>query len=406
MNSIFGLAWRNIWRNKRRTLITSASVFFAVFFAIIMRSFHLGSWDYMISNLIHSSTGYVQVHKAGFWDEKSFEFSMAFDDSLKSRIKGISHVKELVPRVESFVLGSSGEKTKGIVVTGIDFGLEESFSGFSKWMVLGEFPKENKQEVLIAEGLAKYFNLKPGDTLCLIGMGHQGNSAAGNFVLSGILKLPSPELNNLCIYMPLKTAQDFFSLQDNITSLIVDIDDDKYMDQISTNLQAELGNNYEVMTWKELMRELYETFVFDNASGLIILSILYMIVGFGVFGTVFMMVTERLHEFGIMLAVGMKKWTIRKMIALEMTFIVLIGLIAGTLGSVPIVWYYHLNPIKLTGEMAKSIEAYNMEPILPVLWEPDYFYHQAFAVMLLVFIAILIPVYKTGNLNIIKALRK
>lgn len=406
MNSIFGLAWRNIWRNKRRTLITSASVFFAVFFAIVMRSFHLGNWDYMISNMIHSSTGYIQVHQAGFWNEKNFDYSMPFDDSLQQKIIKIKHVKGLVPRVESFVLGSSGVNTKGIVVSGVDFEVEESFSGFSKWMNSGSIPPKNDHGILIAKGLADFFKLNINDTLTLLGMGYQGNSAADNFVVRGIIKLPSPELNNLCIYMPLKVAQDFFSLQTNITSLIIDIEDDKYINKICRDVKTSLGSWYEVMTWKELMHELYQAFLIDNASGLIFLGILYMIVGFGVFGTIYMMVSERLHEFGIMLAVGMNKWTMRQMIALEMLFIVSLGLVAGTLGSIPVVGYFHLNPIQLTGEMAKSMEAYNMEPVMPVLWEAGYFYHQMLAVLVLVLVAIAVPVYKTGNLNITKAIRK
>ena len=114
------LAWRNLWRNRRRTLITSASIFFAVFFALVMRSLQLGSYDHMYKNAIESYTGYIQVQHKDFWDEKIVDNTFAFDEQLEQQILADENVAGTIPRFESFALASNGPQTKGVLVMGID----------------------------------------------------------------------------------------------------------------------------------------------------------------------------------------------------------------------------------------------------------------------------------------------
>jgi len=133
------LAWRNLWRNKRRTLITMASVFFAVFLAILMRGFKHGVWIHLIDNVLHSYTGYVQIHNKGYWDNRTFDYTMAANDSVFSDIKRIKQVGGLIPRLESFSLASSGEKTKGVITAGIDPEQEKKFTQLDKKIVAGRY---------------------------------------------------------------------------------------------------------------------------------------------------------------------------------------------------------------------------------------------------------------------------
>ena len=116
----YKIAWRNLWRNKRRTLITVASVFFAVFFALLMRSLQLGSYDHMFRNVIESYTGYIQVQNEDFKDNPTVDNAFAFSSEIRQNILKDKNVTDVVPRFESFALASSGSLTKGVLVMGID----------------------------------------------------------------------------------------------------------------------------------------------------------------------------------------------------------------------------------------------------------------------------------------------
>src|SRR5687768_11446089 len=110
------LAWRNIWRNKRRSLITIASIFFAVFFAVGMRSLQLGSYDKMIDNIVRFYTGYVQVHGKGYFEEQSLENSIEYDQKLIKNLQELPHVTLAAERLQGFALSSAGLLTKGVMV--------------------------------------------------------------------------------------------------------------------------------------------------------------------------------------------------------------------------------------------------------------------------------------------------
>ena len=148
------LAWRNLWRNKRRTILTIASVFFAVFLALIMRSMQIGSYDNMIDNSVKNSTGYIQVHAPDYWDDKTIDNTFESNEELESQISGIENINGLIPRLESFALASSGLKTKGIGIIGTDPVKENEVTGLKNRLIEGEYFNHKKNQVLIAEKLA------------------------------------------------------------------------------------------------------------------------------------------------------------------------------------------------------------------------------------------------------------
>src|SRR5690349_1375639 len=112
------LAWRNVWRNKRRTIITISSIFFAVLLALFMRSMQLGSYENMIRNSVELYSGYIQIHRKGYWEDKSINNVLEVSDTLVSVIEGTPYVDFYIPRLETFVLAASDEISKGVMVIG------------------------------------------------------------------------------------------------------------------------------------------------------------------------------------------------------------------------------------------------------------------------------------------------
>ena len=153
------LAWRNLWRNKRRTLITTASVLFAVFFAILMRSMQLGTYANYINNYVKSYTGYIQVHKKGYWEDKDFNKSMTYNNLLIEKLSKVSNITAIVPRLESFALASYSRQTKGVIVAGIVPVNENKLTGLSKKLIRGKFIEDHDKGLLVAQNLAKFLDI-------------------------------------------------------------------------------------------------------------------------------------------------------------------------------------------------------------------------------------------------------
>ena len=405
MNQVLKLAARNIWRNKRRTFITAASILFAVFFAVAISSIQVGTWDHMIDSVVHYHYGYIQVHKAGYWDDKTID--NAFDPEPVYQIGQTNpQITQMAPRIESFALASFGNATKGALVVGIDPEREQQLTNIEARVIKGSPLQRNDQGTLIAEGLADYLKVDLGDTLVLISQGYHGINAAGKFPIQGLVKFGSPELNKQMIYIDLDKAQWFYGTGELVTALVVDMQDQDMVKTLTTNLSGQLGTDaYEVMDYKEMMPDLIQAREVDTAGAQIILLVLYLIIGFGIFGTILMMLKEREYEFGILKAIGMRTGKLNLMLWMETIFLGLIGCLAGILVSLPVVYYFYRHPIELGGEMAKAYEKFGVEAILPASMAPSIFIQQALVVFFMITILSIYPMFKLARLKPVEAMR-
>ena len=400
------LAWRNIWRNKRRSLITIVSIAFAVLLACVMRSMQLGSYNRMIENAARFYTGYIQVHKNGYWADKTLENSFVNDTGLLAMIDRIAGVEVAVPRLESFALASYGTKTKGALVLGVEPEREDLLTRARSKIVAGSYLQAHDKAVLIAAGLANYLKLGVGDTLVLIGQGFHGANAAGVYPVKGILKFPVPTQNNQTVFLPLKEAQWFYAADNRLTSIALVVDKAKNVDRIVAGISANVDPAaLEVMGWRELMPDLVQGIEIDNISGKVMLGVLYAVIGFGMFGTFLMMTAERMYEFGVMMSVGMTRLRMQFVIFLEMGLMAALAVVAGIGLSLPVLVYYHHNPIYFTGDSARAIESFGIEAAYFFSLEPSLFYNQAWAIFFMAFILGFYPLLVIQRLKPVQAMR-
>lgn len=403
----FTLAWRNIWRNKRRSYITIASITFAVMLACAMRSVQLGSYERMIETAARFFTGYIQIHKNGYWEDKTIDNSFSYTEDLIEKVASVEGVLEVVPRIESFALASYDQKTKGTMVLGIDPEKEHKLTEVKDKLVEGEYLKADDQSIMIAKGLADYLRVGIGDSVVLIGQGYHGTNAVGIYPVSGIMKFPVPEQNNSTIYLPLKEAQWLYATGDQLSSLSLVIDKANHVDRIVAGISKDVDlEAYEVMGWKELMPELVQGIEIDNLSSKVMIWILYIVIGFGMFGTFLMMTAERMYEFGVLLSIGMKRIKMQFVIFLEMALMATIGVIAGVMISLPFIIYYHFHPIYFGGEMQAAIEDFGVEAAYYFSMQPSLFYNQAWAIFLMAGILSLYPLIVIHRLKPVKAMRE
>jgi len=405
MNTYIKLAWKNLWRNKKRTLIAAASVFFAVILALMMRSMQRGYYDYMIDASVRMYTGYIQVHGKDYWDKRSLEESMVLDDANIDEIKKIEGVDLTAKRFETFSLLSYGKTTKVAQIIGVDPKSEDELTGLKSKLIKGDYLNNDSRGMLLGQGLAELLNADVGDTIVIYGQGYHGVTAAELVPVQGIVKFTLPELNKSFSYLSIPYAQWMYSAPDRITSLSIMIDSPKILDEVSSKVRNLFDESYEVMTWEDLSPELVQSIQIDNAQGIIMLGILYLVIAFGIFGTIMMMTAERVKEFGILISVGMKKWKLYLVTTLETIFISFIGVVAGGIVSLPIILYFVNNPIPLTGEYAEAILAWGFEPILPFAINPGMFFAQMWTVLAIAILSVLYPVNFIRKLKPVEAVR-
>ncbi|MFO7934862.1 MAG: FtsX-like permease family protein [Bacteroidales bacterium] len=465
------IAWRNLWRNRRRTLITAASVFFAVLFAVVMRSLQLGSYDTMFRNAIESYTGYIQIQLEDYWENQTVNNTFTYDSSLRKKIISDPNVTETVPRFESFAFASSGPQTKGVMVMGIDPDREQYLSGVTNKLVkyrlspeairkirseldlpdhvnelldlfenksyssanrlqmdldLTDDQAENMMPVIkqharfdnghirmgepgawVGDGLSKYLELDIGDSIVLIGQGYHASTAAGIYEIKGIVKMPLPGIDNKIVYLPLDICQRLYNAGDNLTSLTLHVDnnDERAIRETVERMQEIIPEQLRVLDWKKMNEVLVSQIEADNKSGMIMIGILYLVIAFGVFGTVLMMTAERRREFGVLVAIGMQKRKLASIISTEIFFMGLLGILTGCLVAIPVILYGMEHPIVFKGEFAQIWEDYGFEPIMVFMGIDTYFLWQMVIVALIVLLAMIHPLRKIFTLKAVNALR-
>ncbi|MEP4093769.1 FtsX-like permease family protein [Reichenbachiella sp.] len=399
------LAWRNIWRNKRRTFITMASIVFAVLLAILLNSVKEGVLIKMQENVVSFYSGAIQVHKNGYWDEKTLDNSMAYSDSLITQLVNHEEVNVAIGRLESYALAASEKYTKVCMVVGIEPENETLVTSLDKKVIAGDYIRSEDESVLLSEGLAEYLKLTVGDTLVIIGQGYHGVSAAGKYPIKGVIKFASPQLNKTMVYLPMKLAQQLFDATNRLTALVLDIDDVSDADRIEKELTLTTSDEYEVMGWKVLLPELNQVLEGERAENVIFLFVLYMLIAFGIFGTVLMMTIERQYEFGVLIAIGMRNLKLSSVVVLENIMISVLGAIAGTMLSIPMIGYFYKFPIRISGDLEKAYENFGFEPIFYFSIAPKIFYSQTIVIFCIALVLSLYPLLKIARLKPVSAMR-
>ncbi len=407
--TILKLAWRNIWRNKRRTYITSASIILAVLLSSLMVAIQKGAWDKMIDNIVNFYYGYAQVHKQGYWDDQTIDNAFEFSADLISNIESNTEIINAVPRIESFALASADQYTFGVLVVGTDPESEKSMTALDEKVIRGKYFNPNNEEVLLAVGAAEKLNLDVNDTLVLISQGYHGVNAAGKYPIAGIIEFGSPDLNKNMVYLPLNAAQYFFGANNMITALALNLKNGDNVKKVVNNLKQEIPTDqYEIMNWEELMPELVEARVVDAAGNYVVMLVLYIIIGFGIFGTILMMTKEREYEFGVLTSIGMNRRKLFFGVWLEVMLLGLLGAGIGILLSYPLVYYFNINPIDLSGVegMAEAYEDFGFEPVLPAAVDWQIFFSQAVIIAIITTILALYPFFKIMKLKPVEAMRQ
>jgi ABC-type lipoprotein release transport system permease subunit len=388
-------------------MITVSSIMFAVIFAMFLESIGRGSHNVAIDNMTRFHTGYIQVQDYRFEDQPSLDNAFLYTSEQQNMILSATEsIEFLVPRIETFMLAAGEEITRGAMVLGIDPDMENRLNNLKDHLVDGSFSSD-RQTSVIAEGLAGRLELSMGDTLILLGQGRFGMTAAGKFEITGIVDLPMREINNQMVYLSLGNAQRLLSADDRITNLLVTPNSTGEADETAHAIEEVVsGSELRVFTWQELLPDLVEALRFDSLSTRFMMGILYVVIGFGIFGTVLTMTLERLHEFGLLISIGMHRVRLATVVFLETLFMSVLGVAAGYFFSTLLLIYFRANPIELGGDAAEIIAEYGFDPIIPAAIAPDIYIYQGVFIFALSILISFYPTIKILSLNTMESSRK
>lgn len=407
MNLIVKLGWRNIWRNKRRSIITILAVTFAVMLSIAMRGMQLGTYAVNIRHVVKLYSGYVQLQAQGYQDNPSLQKSFLLTDSLRTLIEQTPDVTGWTPRVAGDGLVSFRETSVGSRILGVDPRREETTSTLATKISKGSFLTGASEDAIVV-GATLLDNLKAeiGDTVVVLAQGFDGSLGNMKYRIVGTLKTGSPDFDGATILMSLPAAQDLLSLYGRFSMVAIMLDDLDAIDDATESLNRSLADSgVQALGWEEVMPDFAQSIQLDNVSGMLMLAILIIVVAFGITNTVLMSVTERFREFGIVLAMGMPHQKLVLVVLLETFFIVIIGLILGNILAAGINAYLMAYPIEFGGEFQAIYEEYGFLPRLESTLKPTMFLNSSLAVLAISLLATIYPLTKVLRLEPLKGIR-
>jgi ABC-type lipoprotein release transport system permease subunit len=343
MNIVLRLAWRNLWRQPRRTWLTIGAMVFSNALLVFMISIQFGMYDLMIDNTLQAFTGHMQVQAPGYKDDQKIRQVVPDIDKLARNIRQSLGVETVSARGAAFALASSEERSYGLQIFGVDPDHEPLVSSIPGLVKEGRFLNDtNAAEIVIGKVLARNLRVGLGDELTLLGSGRDGSFAAGVVIVAGIFDSGVPDMDRSIAEVPLGYFQDMFYMERAGHQIVITTPDLAGIEPVRLQVEDLLPANSDlvVLDWDELQPGLKQAIQADISSAFFMYGVLVILVAFSVLNTQLMSVLERTHEFGIVMSLGLTPGRLGRLVILETVMMGAIGMILGALfGGLITLWF-------------------------------------------------------------------
>ncbi len=347
------MAWRNVWRNPRRSVLTMAAVAFAGLILIFMLSWQLGSYDTMINTAVSIHTGHLQIQAEGYQEKHRIGQVVKRPEAVAGIVARTEGVDAYTTRAGAFSLVSSEDRTYAALVVGIDPEREPAVSTLESLVRKGSFlAPDDGYQALIGRLLARSLKVDVGDEIVLLGQGRDGSIAASAVRVKGVFESGQDEFDRSTVQIPMAAFQEVYTMRGGVHELVVvcqDLDDVPAVKQSLASALGGMEKGLAVLNWKELMPGLVQSIQMDLAVGFIFYVILILVVAFSILNTFLMAIFERKKEFGVLLALGSTPGRISRMILAECGFMTGLGIAAGILLGAAVTLYFESRGIAFSG---------------------------------------------------------
>ena len=368
------LGWRNLWRNRRRTIIEIVSIGGSVFLGIVWNNLAVGTYSKMIDDGVRMGSGHIGVYHGEYLELRKTE-QVIEGGKLVSELERIPDVVSVCPRLHVPGLIRSSRDSRAAGLLGIDFDREKDINMLlkSKRIIEGALPSNDKKRgALIGVILARELGLKVGNKFVVMTQGSGGEIVSSLLRVAGILKTNIREIDAGVVIVDRKKLGDIIGASDTAHEIAVILVSRKKIKQVLPRIRS-IVDKYpgaEAFSWEEAMPELSDAVRMDHAGLQVMIIILYLIVGIGTINTILMSVMERTREFGMIRAIGVSRSGIRKMVFSEAFVLACVGVVTGTVLGILVGFYTSSHGIDLSGLIEEQgIGGTLFEPVMYSMWD-------------------------------------
>lgn len=400
------MAWRNLWRQPTRTLLSLLTISLSGALLVFMLSFQLGVYDTMKTNALRIFDGFAQIQPFGYADDPDIRKLISSPDKIASAVAGIRGVGAAAPRATSYVILANGDLSYGGALQGVDPEREQAVSTLKSTVHEGRYLEAGDTDaIVLGDALARNLKLKLGDRVTILGAAVDGTVAVDSLKLVGIFHSGISELDRQIAEMPLPRFQETFALGDaaNVIAL-----SGRNLSVVNAALPA-LGqiadsDNLTIEDWGGLQPGLKQAIQLDFSTSMLWYVSLVVVVVFIILNALLMSILERTREFGMLLAIGMRASLVGRMLWLELLMLAVVGNLIGiAIGGAAALW------LGQTGIAMGSMENLMAQWGLPGRLYPALSVTSAFAGPAIIAVCIafagLVPVRRINRLEPISAMR-
>jgi putative ABC transport system permease protein len=327
---IWTLAARNVMRNRRRSVITVLSIATGLAALTFLWAFIDGMNRQMIVNTTRYFAADAQVHLKGYHDDPSLDRAIEAGARVLETVRADPAVAAAAPRLETTVLASRADRSRGILAFGVDPAQEAQVTDLFKAVVDGHgLNGAEDTGVLIGEGMAEALALRAGDDLVLVGQAYDGSVASARVPVRGVFRTKIDDLDGFVAVMPMAAMREFLAAPAAVTGVAVRLRDRGALGAAVPTLSARVGSDHEVVGWPVLLPMVAISIRFHEVMGFVVLTVFFVMVAAGVANPVLMAVLERTREFGIMLALGTSQSMLFRLVVAEAALLGAAGLVLG-----------------------------------------------------------------------------
>ncbi|MGR3812233.1 ABC transporter permease [Jiulongibacter sp. NS-SX5] len=402
---LFKIAWRNIWRNKTRSLIIITAIMLGLWAGVFLMGFSWGMYDSRIESLITKESSHLQLHHEKFKEDNMSKHFIEQDQAYEKLLDSDANVKAYSSRLVVNAMVASSRGGAGLKVSGIDTTAENQTTKLSEKIIEGNyFLPRGRNQILVSQKTADKLKLGLRKKMVLTFTDAKGELVSASFRIAGIFKSGNAGYDESNAFVQQKDLDPLLKSDGKPQEIAVLLNDDREMELTQSKLK-EVDSSVKVENWRELdplMEYAIDSF---DTSMQVIIGIIMLALAFGIVNTMLMSIMDRVREIGMLMAIGLNKLKLFTMIMLETLFLSLIGAPLGML----LAWITILITGK-TGIKLQSMEA-GMEmmgfssEVFPALL-PEQFVKVGIMVLIVTFVAAIFPIIKAVRLDPVKAIRK